>query len=174
MEGEKLLLVLYISVAKICTFLSGIETELSFISNSLNDVCLSLWIILRHLSWGSEQLFCVTRNADKYGGVFENNIQAFMKIKSRRVMLVKKSIYRAYIWWILVCLEAFGSNKFNQGNYQKTDVGGKSQDTFQKFTATSGCIFFWKFGDSSKHHNVRTVFNIFSRIAAKFLKLNTC
>ena len=35
--AEKLLLTLNISVAKICTLLSLIETELSFSSNSLND-----------------------------------------------------------------------------------------------------------------------------------------
>ena len=47
---DRLLLILYISVAKTCRFRSWIEAEKSFFNNSLNDDCLSFYIVLRHLS----------------------------------------------------------------------------------------------------------------------------
>lgn len=55
-------------------------------------------------------------------------------------------MYKWYMSWILVCLKAFGSNKFNQGNYEKTDVIGISQDISQKLTGNGGhaeAFFFW-------------------------------
>lgn len=55
-------------------------------------------------------------------------------------------MYKCYMSWILVCLKAFGSTKFNQGNYEKTDVRGISQDISQKRTENGGHIeafFFW-------------------------------
>ena len=45
------LLILYISVAKTWRFRLWIKTEPSFSNNSLNDDCLSLYIVPRHLSW---------------------------------------------------------------------------------------------------------------------------
>lgn len=77
--------------------------------------------------------------------------------------------------WILVCLKAFGSTKFNQGNYEKTDVIGISQDISQKLTGNGGhaeAFFFWDSRDSSKNNNFRTVDTIFSRIVVKFVKLS--
>lgn len=77
--------------------------------------------------------------------------------------------------WILVCLKAFGSTKFNQGNYEKTDVRGISQDISQKRTENGGHIeaFFSEIvGDSSKNNNFRMVYAIFSRIVVKLVKLS--
>ena len=44
--GDKPLLTLKISIAKICRFLSFIDTGLSFSNSLMNDDCLSLYIIL--------------------------------------------------------------------------------------------------------------------------------
>ena len=48
---DRPLLILYISVAKTWRFRSWIETEPPFCYKSLNDDCLSLYVVLRHLSW---------------------------------------------------------------------------------------------------------------------------
>ena len=49
--GDKPLLTLNISITKICRFLWCKDTELSFSNYLMNDDCLSLYIILKHLSW---------------------------------------------------------------------------------------------------------------------------
>ena len=49
--GARFSLTLNISVARILTFLSWIETEPSFSKSELNDGRLSLHVILKHLSW---------------------------------------------------------------------------------------------------------------------------
>ena len=72
-------------------------------------------------------------------------------------------------------MKAFGSTKFNQGNYEKTDVRGISQDISQKRTENGGHIeaFFSEIvGDSSKNNNFRMVYAIFSRIVVKLVKLS--
>ena len=49
--ADKPLLTSNISIAKICRFLWCIDAELSFSNNLMNDDCLSLYIIRKHLSW---------------------------------------------------------------------------------------------------------------------------
>ena len=46
-------------------------------------------------------------------------------------------------------------NKFNQGKFQKNDIGGKSQDICQERTVTSGHT---KIKDSWKHSDNMTVY----------------
>ena len=56
--ADRPLLILYTSMAKTWRFRLLSETEPSFSNNSLNDDCLSLYIVLRHLQEGGLFSYC--------------------------------------------------------------------------------------------------------------------